>query len=439
MPAWRPLLALALLCLGSAHPAPAAPASVTIEETYRWPRGAGVEARLRRDGLLVIANTDLQGVAAGLSSPWALAGPLVSRGLLRLASDPLGFSPESPVFEEGTALALDSSLESRRRGAALTPLPGVGLFAREGPEGHGAGIFTAVSPAGGLLLDGLLLSSWPAASAAGDEWYFDRSPSPGGQVTHGCARVSLGAGGLGWTVAAGASSAEWAGPGAFADVRLRGSAAGVETDVLLAAASPGYRSPDGKGTTEQSLAGVHLRVGGDGDRDRIDASWSLAVGRPSASPGLELPWRLRVRLALARQSSIAYDLPVWWIAEADKDVHRSADATQEEISRVSSAVSLAAGGVEARLSLGVSGTDGARIAGELALRPSSELRLGLETQAQRLGGPAANASLEGALVLSGPSDRHELRVGLVECPLWAGLAGAAKSFRLSLASSFRVW
>ncbi len=211
MPAWRSLLVLAVLCAPCGCPVAAAPAAVTIEESYHWPRGAEVEARLRRDGLVVIANTDLHGAAAGISSPWLLAGPLVSRGLLRLAADPLGFSAESPVFEEGTALALDASLAATRRGVVLAPLPGIlGLFARDGPEGQGYGAFTTVSPGAGVLLDGLLLSSGPAASAAGDEWYFDRGPSPGGRVTHGCARVSLGAGDLGWTAAAGASSAEWA-------------------------------------------------------------------------------------------------------------------------------------------------------------------------------------------------------------------------------------
>jgi len=419
-------------------PAAAAPASVTIEESYQWPRGAGLEARLRPDGLVVIANTDLQGAAAGISCPWALAGPLVSRGLLRLASGPLGFSAESPVFEEGTTLALDASLQSTRRGAALVPLPGVGLFAREGPEGPGCGIFTTAALGAGVILDGLLLSSWPHASASEDEWYFDRDPSPGGRVTHACGRVSLGARGLGWTLAAGVSSAEWAGPGTFADLRLRGGTPQAEMAILLASVTPGYRSPDGKGMAEQSLAGMHLRLGGDDERDRLDASWSLAVGRPSAVPGLQLPWRLQVGLAVARQSSLGYDLPVCWIAEADKEIRRSAEVLREESSRVSSAVSLAAGEVEARFSVGISGTDGGRMGAALALRPSPALRLGLEARAQRLGGPAANASLEGALWLSERGERHELRVGLVDCPLAAGPPGAARSFRLSLVSSFRV-
>jgi len=439
MPSRPPLLALALLCLGGTAPAAAAPSSVTVEQRYDWPRGAEIGARFRRDHLELIARMDPDGAAAGISTPWLVAGPLVGRGLLRLASDPLGFSAESPVFEEGTGLALDASLESSRRGALLMPVPGaLGLFAREGADGDGFGAFADVALGTVGFMDALLLSSGPASRSAPDDWYFDRSPWPGGRIGHGCARLSARAGGLRWTLATGSSFAEWAPPGAFADLRMRGYTPGAEAAFLLAAVTPGYRSPDGKGTAEQSLAGMELRLGGDADRDEIDAAWSLVVERPSAVPGLEIPRHLRLRVALARRSCPAYDLPIRWIAEGDKDVYRAADGRREESSRLGSALSISTGETESRLSLGLSGADGARIAGEVALRPSAALRLGLDAGAQRLGTRSANASLEGMLVFSLRGERHEARAGIVDCPLAAGWRRTARYVRLSLESSFRV-
>jgi len=295
-----------------------------------------------------------------------------------------------------------------------------------------------VTPRAGVNADAFLQRSSPLVPAPSDDWYFDRSPFPGGEVTHASGRLSLRAGGLALTAAGGASSAEWAGPGAFGDMCLRGGNARADAAVLLAAATPGYRCPNGSALPEQSVESLHLHLGGNEDVDQMDAAWSVKTGRPDAVPGLQIPRQLCLRLGLARRVLLWDDLLLSWIVEGDKEVSFSAEGLRTESPRISSAAAMVAGDLEARTTFGWSGADGMRMAAELALRPSTRLSIRAETRLERLGASSPSASVAASVALSGRRERHCLSVGLGDCPLAGTLPNLAECFRLTLSSSYRV-
>ncbi len=436
MPPWSRAFAVAAACSWSVSAAAAAPGSRDRPESYDWPRGAEVRAALRQGDLFVTARVNPQDAAAGACLPWLTIGPLAAAGLVRLASDPLGFTAFSAAFQERTGLALDASLHSSRRGVLVMPLPGlVGVFARQGADGTSLGSFACVPLGVGAWADALLQQSRPPARTPGDDWYLDRSPSPGGEVTHALARLVMDAGGLSMCTFAGASSAAWAASGCAAGLRLRGRLPAAEAAFVACAVTPGYRSPDGSGTTGQSLVGAELRLG-DQRAGTLEAAWSLMVDRPSPAPGLALPTRTRVTLAWSRGADPGFDLPCWLVVEGSKEVSRDALGVREEVARFGSAISLGDRGVQARASFGLS-QEGSRLGGEVTLLPSTRLRIGLQARADHLGADTPRASLQATLALGPLHERHELEIGLAELPL-SGPVDLASCVRLTLRTTIRV-
>jgi hypothetical protein len=126
------------------------------------------------------------------------------------------------------------------------------------------------------------------------------------------------------------------------------------------------------------------------------------------------------------------------IVQAEKEIRQGADGAGVELARFSSALSARPGQLEARAVFGFSAADGALIGGELAVRPSSRLCMGVEAQMSHLAAEAPAASFGVAANFSGPSGRHTLALGLEDYPLQGKPPGVAPFLHVSLSTTIRV-
>jgi hypothetical protein len=434
------LLALlgVLLCSGPASLA-GAPAQIEADERYDWPDGADVFLGLRRGDFTLAARRDGESFALGASLPWLQAGPLIGRGILRQLADPLGFSAWSGVFEERTTLVLDSSLRSARRGAVVMPLPGLtGVFLRRHGAGAECGAFGRLPLGAGAAAEGLVLHSRPGPRGIPDDWYFDRSPFPGGDVTHLCGRLMLVSPRLDFSVTTGASACTWASPGGFAMAWLRARSPEAEVSILLSGVSSAYRSPEGDCQDGDVLASTGIRLGGNPLSGTLEAGWSCLVERPGFAPGHEVPTRRTLKLAFSRDTMPRPDILVSMVVQAEKEVTRDSNGTENEAARCSSAVSACLDHVEARAGVSLSAADGAVLRSALTVRPSSRLGLGMEAELARAAAASAAATLTASVSVSGRSTRASLKAGLADYPLAGTAAGLARYFRLTLSTSVRA-
>lgn len=433
------LLALTGIRICLAGPLAASPAEAVIDQRYEWPDGADLQLGLRWADLQVGARRDRGDTAAGASLPWMQAGPLVGRGMLRLVSDPLGFSASSAVFEEPTSLVLDASLRSARRGAVLMPLPGLlGVFVRQGVDGTGCGAFASIRLGAGAVIEGLVLRNQPEPRGISEDWYLDRSPSPGAEMTHLCGRLRIDTPSLAFSLTAGESASEWASPGAFAAGWLRARSPAAEVSLLLCAVTPGFRSPDGNGPAGQSLVSTRLRLGADRRTGTLEAEWSHTVENPGSVPGLLVPTRSRLGVALCREEVPWRGFPVAVIVRAEKEISRGGDGVETESARFSSVVCAFPRHLEARAVFGLSGSEGALLGADLAVRPSSRLRLGVEARLSHVAAAAPAVSLTAGAWLAGPLRGHTLELGLEDYPLRGKPMDVARFLRFRLSTSIRV-
>jgi hypothetical protein len=440
----RPLALLAVLCCPgpppvAGLPAQTAPAQVAVVERYDWPEGADIFLDLRRGDFALAARRDGESFALGVSLPWLQAGPLLGCGVLRQAADPLGFSARSGVFEERTSLALDASLRSSRQGAVIMPLPGLGVFLRGCSAGGGElGVFGRLPLGAGAAVEGLALRSRPEPRGISDDWYFSRSPFPGGEVTHLCGRLLLDSPRLDFSFTGGASGCTRASPGAFAMAWLRARSSEAEASVLLAGATEGYRSPGGDCPSGGVLSSAGIRLGADPRLGTLEAGWSCLVENPGFAPGREIPTRCKLKLALSRDTMPRPDVLVSMIVQAEKEVSRDADGVEVEAARCSSAVSAGLDHVETRAGISLGGADGVVLQGSLAVRPSSCLGLGMEAELTHAEAASAAATMAVSVSISRRSTRAMLKAGLEDYPVAGTAAGPARFLRITLSTSIRA-
>ncbi len=291
--------------------------------------------RLRVFALADYEDDALARAAAGVSTPWLVAGPLAPAGLLRLIEAPFACGPAADVHDEATGLLLDGSFDgSSRSGAIAWPAPGslgVGAWGRDGR-------LTAVLAAAGrplppLQWEAALARSAPPADAAGEDWYYGYAPWRGGALSHAAARLRADAGALAVSAAAAASIAERAAPGAWLLARLEACGPQVRADALLGLSNGAYR--DTGGGLERTLRHAALRVEARSAAARLSAEARGSRGLEAF--GGEAPWELaggataavgRAKPALSLEASAAWK--------------RRRDAAGEELSSASFDASAAA-------------------------------------------------------------------------------------------------
>ena len=381
-----------------------------------------------QDDLLLVSRVERQaggndrgraGLAAGISLPWLRCGPLLPRGMMRLVSDPVAFSAWSGVFDERTGFALDAGLQASRPGVLFMPLPdSLGLScrpAREGGTEYGA--FGRVPLGAGAAAECVFFASRPDPQPPPDEWFLSRSPFPGGDLTCLAARLVLDSPSLDFSYAAGASSARRAAPGAFSTLWIRGRLPRLECAVLLAGVTPGYRAPDGAGATAASRLSATVRLGDHHGAGSLEAGFSFAAAEPGFSPGREIPTRNIVRAAFTRDAESASGWPWSLLLEAEKDMSRDCDGVRHETSRCSSTTCLSLGSVELAAGIGISDHDGAGTSGRLRLRPSRNLRLGIEGKGEKLGAPSPTGSMIMKLAVETEGRSAAFWIGIEDYPL----------------------
>jgi hypothetical protein len=287
----------------------------------------------------------------GLECPWAAAGPLAPRGLLRALSDPLGYSPASGVFSEPAGFRLEGGMQgASRSGLWLEPLPGrLGLFlVRRRPEGAedprswllgegsrglvqagGCATFRwpgldrpagraspeSASHAGRAKVwppgfapalraeaqalavfshpeaDGRVASPASGASAScPQEWQRERPPFPGGGLLHlgGALRLEAGEGRLGCCLLAAASGGQRVPAGLLGLWRLEAEGRLWSLRALLGTCSRDYRLPQGEPYPGAWAAGLRLEAQ-PCPQLRLQAGWQRRIDWPPAVPEGQLP------------------------------------------------------------------------------------------------------------------------------------------------------
>ncbi|MGO9310654.1 MAG: hypothetical protein ACLQDL_16730 [Spirochaetia bacterium] len=420
----------------------AQPGELRIEEGYQWPGRAILRVSVT-PGDLLIAKTGPGAPVFGMSLPWLRCGPLMVRGMVKQAFDPLSFSAWSGVFEERTGLALDSALESPGAGVLLMPVPEqCGVYCRNGREGGTElGVFGALPLGPGAAAECVCLSSRPDPQPASDEWFVSRCPFPGGTLTQIAARLKLDSPSLACSCAAGVSSAQLAAPGAFSLLWLRGRLPQVEGAVLLSGATPGYRAPDGASPGLASRSSAMLRFGPDHHRGIVEVGLSFAAAEPAFSPRREIPTHTTLRAAFSRDVELASARSLSLLVEAQKEVIRDCDGVREDTSRCGSTACISLGSVDLVSGVDCADHEGIRVRGGITARPSPRLRIGVEATGSLWGTAHPTASARAKLSVEGGDRRAVLQAGVEDCPLGSPVTGQAgelaRHFRLSLSYSLR--
>ncbi len=422
-----------------------------MQQRLEWPIGAEGRLSLREGDALFLSRWTAPGwppgepprtaaSAAGFSCPFFVAGPVLGRGIFRLASDPLAFYAWSSVFREPTALVLDSSLGSSRQGVVLS-LPPVrgGVFARAHREGTDCGAYARFPLGPGAAAEGLLLSSRPPASAAADEWLPSKSPFPGGEMTHLAARLCLESSRFDASFSTIGSSARWAAPGCTTSLWVRGKSSLADGAILLAASSSPYRTPDGECVAGSSVVSASGLLGKDSRIGTIQAGGAFVAEKPPFDPHREIPCRTVLRLDLSRDFEPWPGIPLSVLLQADKEISRDSDALSATHSRCSGTVCLAPPGMAAKASAGLSDGDGADLAAALTIAPGSRVRAQVVVSVRGLGMPRPQGSVDFVLAAGQAAGGATIRAGIQDYPLrspWP--PGPQTFFRLSLTTVLRM-
>jgi hypothetical protein len=213
--------------------------------------------------------------AFGLCTDRFLIGPVLPAGLIRELSRPLGYGPGSDVFSEPSGLRLDTGFSPNRRGLSV--------------GGSSPGCTVYLVDAGSALCSGFLLTPAPRREASGEvlfgasgaevpapeeRWYVEEPDHPGGLLCHGAARVLWRREWLRGSAAGALCCGERIRPGGFLRFSLHGGHRWWEADLLAAAATDAYVSPEGLLGDWSRALGTRLRVGG-GEGFSVSAEYRL--------------------------------------------------------------------------------------------------------------------------------------------------------------------
>jgi len=453
-------LAWAVLAPGGAR---AEPLQLQLEERYEWPGSAILRLRGSQDQLVVEGRTELadghgritgpqsghpgsceESFALGISSPWAVFGPLLPRGILRQVSDPPGFTAGSGLFTERTGFVLDGALPSSRAGVVVTPVRDwYGLFCRPGREGGTeTGAFARLSPGGGAILEACAMASRPDARPVPEDWILSRGSPPGGDIANIAGRMSMVSPLFSYSLAAGTSRSAHARPGAFASVWLRGRSGDLDAAALVSGADVGYRAPDGACTPAASRISARVLLGRDRGRGIVESDVSFLVGEPGFSPRREIPTTCAVRAAFSREYSGRGTWPIAILVEADKSISRDPDGVRAETSRCSGTACLSLGAAQCSSGIELSDRGGVCFRGAVGLSPSRQFEIRLEGKAAQLGTPCPEGTASLKFTLEAQGRRASLETGVEDYPLASSVATGrgepGAHFRLGLSCSARV-
>jgi hypothetical protein len=373
-----------------------------------------------------------------LSSPWLIFGPVSPMGLLREASNPLGFSPRSDVFVERTGLLLDGSLPPGSPGFLCMPLPDVfGLFCLPCARGALAyGCFVNIQPAAECRAECFLTLTESRPESLGEEWFSASPANPGGVVMVTGARLLLDFPGLSLGMTFGGSQSERSPPGSFCHLRGSWHGDGLFAEAILGSADRTYRRPGGMGS--EGVSALSGSVGIEQSSGSAKISYSLSFAQPGFAPRPLRASREVMGIALEQDFAAAAGLDLSCRAEAEKRMTRVPSGDRQETGRCAASLKGRIGGFEAGTRVEVNDPGGIDISlsGGFPLAGGGP-RLFLEARMERVASacPVLTALL--ALHLERKDSTLMIESGIDGCSLRAGASDAMKHFRLKVSWSVR--
>jgi len=280
-----------------------------------------------------------------LSLPWLVFGPVAGAGLLREASNPLGFSPGSDVFVERTGVCLDGSLPAGDPGLLCMPVPEVlGFFYLPcANDARACGCFASIQASPGLRVEGFLSCSESRSEPSGEEWFRSRPADPGGPMTSTGVRLRVDFSGLSLGATFGGSFSERAPPGSFLLLHGAWQGNGLFAEALLGRTDATYREPGGE--TSKRGSAFSCSAGIEGPARTVKVSYAICVDQPGFAPRPFLASGEVMGIMLEQALLAAAGLSLE--AEAEKRISRDSSGNRQETGRCSTALKGKVGSLEA--------------------------------------------------------------------------------------------
>ena len=375
--------------------------------------------------------------AFALSLPWLLFGPVTRTGLLREASNPLGFSPGSDVFAERTGVRLDGSLPAGAAGLLCMPVPDVlGVFWLPYDGARACGCFVSLPTFSGFRAEGFLGFSESRSEDQGEEWFHSRPVDPGGALT--AAGVRLGAEFSRLSVGAtlGGSFSERAPPGSF--LLLHGSLRGNDcfAEALLGRTEAAYRGLDGGGFDGASAFSVSAGI--EGPARTVKLSHAFCVDQPGFAPGPRLASRETAGIVLEQHLAGPAGLDIVCRAEAERGISRNAAGNRQKTDRYAAALKGKASRAEAAACVELNEPGGIDLSLTGAFRGTGgSPRLSLVSRLEQLGAACTSLTVLAALQLYRKDVRLSFESGIEEWNIAAAGLDALNHLRLRVSWSTR--
>jgi hypothetical protein len=441
----HPILALFLFWVSMR--AGAQPAELNISSSYEWPQKMAVSWDLVEGDLRIALRSEndplagtfdpTEATAVAVTLPWMRLGPLRASGIMREASDPLGFTAQSGVFRERTGLSVKGSLPAGEQGFLCMPFPDdMGLFCVPLPDGGlEYGCFYSLPSSGGGSVEGFVSLSQPAAAEPEEGWYCTVPAYPGGTLLDAAGRFLLRLPLLSLDAAAGSSSGERTAPGMFGRLLLSTGGREASASLLIGGADAAYRTPEGKGAADMLMLSTVVEAVCAPCSARL--GYTVEIGHPGFSPGLLLPTRETAFMALTRTLSggrgTASAPGTTGSVEAQKCVSHDADGRRTETARCSARIRVSARAGEGQAEVGWSDDNGWGCALTCQSPVFAGLSLGLDAALGDLASGDGTGSVLLRIQHRGRDGSVTVRAGLDACPLSADAGGLMGHFVLRIA------
>ena len=373
-----------------------------------------------------------------LSSPWLIFGPVAITGLLREASNPLGFSPGSDVFVERTGLLLDGSLPAGPPGFLCVPIPDViGLFCLPCARGALAyGCFVNARPSAACRAEGFLTFTESRPEDFNEDWIRDSPAVPGGAVAVTGMRVLLDFPGLSLGMTLGGSFPERSPTGSFWHLHGSWHWNGLFAEAMTGKADGTYRRPGGAGS--EGVSAFSGTVGIEQPASAAKLSYSLSLHEPGFVLRPLRASREVMGIVLQQEFAPAPGLALTCRAEAERRIICDPLGARQETGRYSAAVKGTLGCLETvtRVDMNDPGGIDLSLSGAFPQAGRSP-RLRLEARVEHFAAACPVLTALASLHLERRDSTLTLEWGIQECAISTAAMDAMKHVTLNVSWSTR--
>ncbi|MFI5367513.1 MAG: hypothetical protein ACHQ1F_00735 [Spirochaetia bacterium] len=437
----------ALLLLVSLASVPAESIMVSQDSRADLDGTIGVGWALTHGDLRVFCAWQGSATSAGRAGPayptlaascaWLAYGPVTGEGLLREASNPLGFSAGSDVFAERTGVRLDGSLPAGPSGLLCMPLPGtLGFYCLPCQNrAQVRGCFASIQAVAGFRVEGFLSFSRLEPESLSEEWFLSTPEDPGGAMTSGGVRLGVDFYGLSLGATVAGSFPERAPSGSFQLLRGSWHENGIFAEALVGRIDAAYRRPDGRDFTAGSAFSGSAGLEGTVNSARV--SYAVCVDQPGFAPRPFVQGSEVMGLKIEHCFAAGAGLDVTCRAEGEKRITRDCMGAREETSRWSGSLRGRTGSLDAAASVDLNEPGGLGVSFSGAFQETRRSpRLSLESRLEPPGRGGLITVLAG-IQLEWKDARLSLESGMEGWSLHASAMEAFRHFRLRISWSTR--